>query len=61
MPFIVEPKHFDDWFDDTKYKDVLAAPDRRELASCPVQRALNHVKNEGAELIQPGPVQGSLF
>jgi len=61
MPFIVEPGQYGGWFEEAKYKEVLNSPDRRELASRAVQRALNNVKNEGAELIRPGMVQGSLF
>jgi putative SOS response-associated peptidase YedK len=61
MPFIVEPGQYGGWFDGAKYQHVLGTPDRRELESRAVQRALNNVKNEGAELIRPGMVQGTLF
>lgn len=61
MPFIVQGGHYGWWFDETMYKTVLGIPDREELNYCPVQRELNNVRNEGAELIRPAMERKGLF
>lgn len=61
MPFIVSESHYDWWMRDSKlFETVLGIPDKRELEFCPVQRALNNVRNEGAELIRPSVMQSDL-
>ena len=61
MPFIVPDNHYQWWFDDTMFETVLRNPDKEPLYSCPVQKDLNNVKNEGQHLILPSPRQNDLF
>jgi putative SOS response-associated peptidase YedK len=54
MPFIVQKDHYGWWLDQGElFRTVLNFPDRDELNYCPVQPALNHVRNEGPDLIHP--------
>lgn len=62
MPFIVEPWNYERWLDERDLpKSLLDNPCRDEMLWCPVSRALNNVRNEGAELIKPVPVQKDLL
>lgn len=61
MPLIVQPSHYNWWLGDGLFESVLNNPDREELNWCPVQRSLNKVGTEGAELIRPAAMQGSLL
>jgi putative SOS response-associated peptidase YedK len=61
MPLIVQPQHYGWWLAGENFPAVLDAPDTGALAATPVCRELNNVKNEGAELIQPAPVQATWF
>jgi putative SOS response-associated peptidase YedK len=62
MPFRVKPEHYGWWLaTDNMFETVLNFPDRSELNWCPVNRALNNVRNEGPELIRPAPVQKDLL
>jgi len=62
MPLIVQKNHYSWWLQDGEmFESVLNFPDRTELNWLPVQRALNTVGNEGAELIRPAPIQKDLF
>jgi putative SOS response-associated peptidase YedK len=57
-----QPDHYDWWLrDGDLYQSVLNFPHRPEMYWCPVSRALNNVRNEGPELIRPGPVQRDLL
>ena len=60
MPFIVQPGQYELWLSGD-FQSVLQTPDKQELKATPVQRELNNVKNEGAELIRPVPSQKELF
>jgi putative SOS response-associated peptidase YedK len=62
MPLIVRASDYGWWLDPgERYQGVLATPDKGELQSVAVRRELNNVRNEGAELIQPAPIQKELF
>jgi putative SOS response-associated peptidase YedK len=61
MPLIVQENHYQWWLGDGLFESVLKFPDNAELNYCPVQRELNNVRNEGAELIRPAPRQIGLF
>jgi len=60
MPFIVQPSQYELWLSG-EFLTVLQAPDKQELKATPVQRELNNVRNEGAELIRPAPIQRDLI
>jgi putative SOS response-associated peptidase YedK len=60
MPFIVRPSQYEQWLSE-EFKTVLNSPDKRELNSTLVQREINSVKNEGAELIRPELRHGNLL
>lgn len=60
MPLIVPPSDYARWLGDG-FEPVLQAPERPALNSRPVNRALNHVRNEGPELLRAGMVQADLF
>jgi putative SOS response-associated peptidase YedK len=54
MPLIVRPEHYHWWLSpDGLYRNVLDHPDKDELYSQPVNRALNNPRNEGPELLKP--------
>jgi putative SOS response-associated peptidase YedK len=62
MPMLVEPSSYDAWLDAglTEFEDlagvlVPAAPGR--LDAYPVSTAVNNVRNNGAELIDPLPIE----
>lgn len=62
MPLIVQPQHYDWWLNNGGlFESVLNNPYRPDLEWCPVNRALNNVRNEGAELIRPVPMQKNLI
>ncbi|HXE41864.1 MAG TPA: SOS response-associated peptidase [Candidatus Baltobacteraceae bacterium] len=62
MPLIVHPNHYDWWLKDGGlFETVLKNPYRPALEWCPVNRALNSVRNEGAKLIRPTPIQKDLI
>ena len=62
MPLRVNPAHYPWWLNEgSLFETVLNSPDRSEYNWCPVNRALNNSRNEGAELIRPAPRQGDLF
>jgi putative SOS response-associated peptidase YedK len=62
MPFIVQEDQYDWWLrDGNMFESVLQFPDKAELNYCPVQRELNNVRNEGAELIRPAPMQNKIL
>src|ERR1035441_8544317 len=54
MPFIVHPGGYEDWLKDGEVsKYLLEHPCRDKMYWCPVNRALNNVRNEGPELLRP--------
>ncbi|MCY7396440.1 MAG: SOS response-associated peptidase [Nocardioides sp.] len=61
MPLMVEPQRWDEWLDPTRDQasllDLLvpAAPGR--LAAYPVSTLVSNVRNNGAELIEPLPLE----
>jgi putative SOS response-associated peptidase YedK len=64
MPMFVEPAGYSTWLDATMtepqdLRDVLvpAAPGR--LRAFPVSKAVNNVRNNGPELVEPLPVEGA--
>jgi putative SOS response-associated peptidase YedK len=62
MPLIVSPQRHDWWLNDGGlFETVLNNPYRPDLEWCPVNRALNNVRNEGPELIRPVPIQKNLI
>jgi putative SOS response-associated peptidase YedK len=61
MPFIVPEAHYNWWLEDGElFESVLGNPDKEELQYCPVNRALNNPRNEGAELIRPSVLENEL-
>jgi putative SOS response-associated peptidase YedK len=61
MPLIVQSRHYNWWLDEGElFKSVIEFPENEPLEFCPVQRALNNVRNEGAELIRPSLLQKEL-
>ncbi len=54
MPLIVQPEHYGWWVRaEGNFEGVLKFLDKEELNWHPVNRALNNVRNEGAELLKP--------
>ena len=62
MPLIVQPDHYGWWLGEGDlFKAVLSHPDRDELFSQTVSRALNYARNEGPGLLKPDLVQTELI
>ena len=54
MPLIVQPEHYGWWLGGGgAFESVLNHPDKEELFSQPVNRALNNSRLEGPELLKP--------
>jgi len=62
MPFVINPANYENWLKNDSWMEwTLKNPNETPLDFVPVQRALNNVRNEGANLIKPGLLQGDLL
>jgi putative SOS response-associated peptidase YedK len=64
MPMVIDPASWADWLDPgnrdpASLHDLLAPAVARGLVSFPVSRAVNSVRNNGPELIEPAEPAGS--